>query len=518
MSHSSTISTLGLSTPQSQVVDATADQAKANEAAKQQMQAVKNKIKQQIIEINNALDEKEKELGIKHASTNDPNKKKEFENDYQAFSEDSREKLNELYSKLDSDGEPLPVKAFSSIWALIKLKLENIWKSAELKPDVKSAQLNLIDILQKNITQMNNDNVTLDPIQGQQISDLLVSLSDNIQSKSSSSSSSPSSSALSSALSSAGAPAGAPVGPGAGEGEGEGASAGAPVGDTASSKASEHLQTQEHSQEDSQEHSQAPAAAPAAPAPIPAAAAAAEAPVGDTASSKASEHLQTQEHSQEDSQEHSQAPAAAPAAPAPIPAAAAAAGAPVGDTASSKASEHLQTQEHSQEDSQEHSQAPAAAPAAPAPIPAAAAAAGAGAGAPAGAPAGDTASSKADKNDLKSWRIPPSRFDRERLNYNQRRIHVGGGGISRKRSHPKYINEISENRNKIFKKELEIINSIRRFHRSHTIRKRDKINNILGLRKSRNNKNHTRGNTKHTRRHMHLNNKHKHNSMKHIKK
>ena len=418
MSHSSTISTLGLSTPQSQVVDATADQAKANEAAKQQMQAVKNKIKQQIIEINNALDEKEKELGIKHASTNDPNKKKEFENDYQAFSEDSREKLNELYSKLDSDGEPLPVKAFSSIWALIKLKLENIWKSAELKPDVKSAQLNLIDILQKNITQMNNDNVTLDPIQGQQISDLLVSLSDNIQSKSSSSSSSPSSSALSSALSSAGAPAGAPVGPGAGEGEGEGASAGAPVGDTASSKASEHLQTQEHSQEDSQEHSQAPAAAPAAPAPIPAAAAAA----------------------------------------------------------------------------------------------------GAGAGAPAGAPAGDTASSKADKNDLKSWRIPPSRFDRERLNYNQRRIHVGGGGISRKRSHPKYINEISENRNKIFKKELEIINSIRRFHRSHTIRKRDKINNILGLRKSRNNKNHTRGNTKHTRRHMHLNNKHKHNSMKHIKK
>jgi hypothetical protein len=94
----------------------------------------------------------------------------------------------------------------------------------------------------------------------------------------------------------------------------------------------------------------------------------------------------------------------------------------------------------------------------------------------------------------------------------------GGGGISRKRSHPKYINEISENRNKIFKKELEIINSIRRFHRSHTIRKRDKINNILGLRKSRNNKNHTRGNTKHTRRHMHLNNKHKHNSMKHIKK
>jgi len=93
-----------------------------------------------------------------------------------------------------------------------------------------------------------------------------------------------------------------------------------------------------------------------------------------------------------------------------------------------------------------------------------------------------------------------------------------GGGISHKRSHPKYINEISENRNKIFKKELEIINSIRRFHRSHTIRKRDKINNILGLRKSRNNKNHTRGNTKHTRRHMHLNNKHKHNSMKHIKK
>jgi hypothetical protein len=88
----------------------------------------------------------------------------------------------------------------------------------------------------------------------------------------------------------------------------------------------------------------------------------------------------------------------------------------------------------------------------------------------------------------------------------------GGGGISRKRSHSKYMNQVSENRNKIFKKELEIINSIRRFHRSHTIRKRDKINNILGLRKSRSSK---RGvNTKHTRRHRH----NKHKSAKHIKK
>jgi hypothetical protein len=94
----------------------------------------------------------------------------------------------------------------------------------------------------------------------------------------------------------------------------------------------------------------------------------------------------------------------------------------------------------------------------------------------------------------------------------------GGGGISRKRSHSKYMNQISENRNKIFKKELEIINSIRRFHRSHTIRKRDKINNILGLRKSRNSK---RGvNTKNTRRHQHKHrhNNHKHKSAKHIKK
>ena len=65
-----------------------------------------------------------------------------------------------------------------------------------------------------------------------------------------------------------------------------------------------------------------------------------------------------------------------------------------------------------------------------------------------------------------------------------------GGGISHKRSHPKYMNQVSENRNKIFKKELEIISSIRRFHRSHTIRKRDRINSILGLRKSRNNRNH----------------------------
>jgi hypothetical protein len=88
----------------------------------------------------------------------------------------------------------------------------------------------------------------------------------------------------------------------------------------------------------------------------------------------------------------------------------------------------------------------------------------------------------------------------------------GGGGISRKRSHSKYMNQVSENRNKIFKKELEIINSIRRFHRSHTIRKRDKINSILGLvRKSRNNKNRNHGNT---RRHRH----NKHKSAKHKKK
>ena len=90
-----------------------------------------------------------------------------------------------------------------------------------------------------------------------------------------------------------------------------------------------------------------------------------------------------------------------------------------------------------------------------------------------------------------------------------------GGGISRKRSHPKYINQISENRNKIFKKELEIINSIRHFHRSHTIRKRDKINSILGFKKSRNNKNRNHGNTK---RHQRRQNKHKHKSAKHIKK
>jgi hypothetical protein len=90
-----------------------------------------------------------------------------------------------------------------------------------------------------------------------------------------------------------------------------------------------------------------------------------------------------------------------------------------------------------------------------------------------------------------------------------------GGGISRKRSHPKYMNQVSENRNKIFKKELEIISSIRRFHRSHTIRKRNKINSILGLRKSRNNNNRNHGNTK---RHMHRHNKHKHKSAKHIKK
>ena len=92
---------------------------------------------------------------------------------------------------------------------------------------------------------------------------------------------------------------------------------------------------------------------------------------------------------------------------------------------------------------------------------------------------------------------------------------AAGGGISRKRSHPKYINQISENRNKIFKKELEIINSIRRFHRSHTIRKRDKINSILGFKKSKNNRNF--GNTR-RHHHKHRHNNHKHKSAKHIKK
>ena len=93
---------------------------------------------------------------------------------------------------------------------------------------------------------------------------------------------------------------------------------------------------------------------------------------------------------------------------------------------------------------------------------------------------------------------------------------AAGGGISRKRSDPKYINQISENRNKIFKKELEIINSIRRFHRSHTIRKRDKINSILGFKKSKNNRNRNHGNTK-RHRHQHRHNNHKHKSAKHIK-
>ena len=94
----------------------------------------------------------------------------------------------------------------------------------------------------------------------------------------------------------------------------------------------------------------------------------------------------------------------------------------------------------------------------------------------------------------------------------------GGGGISRKHVHPKYINQVTENRNKIFKKELEIINSIRRFHRSHTIRKRDKINSILGLRKSKNHKSH--GNNKNTRRHIerHSKQKNKRKSTKYIKK
>ena len=89
----------------------------------------------------------------------------------------------------------------------------------------------------------------------------------------------------------------------------------------------------------------------------------------------------------------------------------------------------------------------------------------------------------------------------------------GGGSILHKQ--PKYINQVTENRNKIFKKELEIINSIRRFHRSHTIRKRDKINSALGVRKSINNKN-RRLHSKNTKRHRH--HQHKHRSTKHVKK
>ena len=386
MSHSSTNSTFGLSASQipgqGVGVDATADQEKANEAAKQQMQAVKNKIKQQIKEINEALLKKQIELGINYASNNDPNKKREIEDDYEAFSEDIREKLNELYSQLDSDDEPILQELFSGAWAFIKLELDNIWKSAELKPDVKNAQLDLIDILQENIKQMKDDKATLDPIQGQQISDLLVSISKDIQSKSSSSSSSPS---LLSSLSSAG--------PGTGAGEGEGVEEEAGKGPGVEEEAGKGPGVEE------------------------------EASKGPGVEEEASKGPGVEEE----------------------------AGLKVEEKAGLKVKEE--------------------------------------------APELATAAGDGQK---------------------------GGGGISRKRSHPKYINEISENRNKIFKKELEIINSIRRFHRSHTIRKRDKINNILGLRKSRNNRNNmNHGNTKRNRHehpYKHRHNNHKHKSAKHIKK
>jgi len=436
MSHSSTNSTLGMSASQSQGlgvgVDATADQVKANEAAKQQMQAVKNKIKQQIKEINEALDKKEIELGIKHASTNDPNKKREFENDYEAFSEDSREKLNELYSQLDSDDEPLPVKVFSSIWALIKLKLENIWKSAELKPDVKNAQLDLIDILQQNIKQMKDDMATLDPIQGQQISDLLVSISKDIQSKSSSSSSSSSSPSLLSSLSSAG--------PAAGAGEGEEATTKTSEGEEATTKTSKDK------------------------------GAAAKTSEGEEATTKTGENEKTT------------------------------AGAGEGEGAAAKTGENEKTT----------------------------AGAGEGEGAAAKTSEGEEATTKTSKDKGAAAAAAPELAAAAPAAPAAPELATAagggqkGGGISRKRSHPKYINEISENRNKIFKKELEIINSIRRFHRSHTIRKRDKINNILGLRKSRNNRNNmNHGNTRrrrHEHPHKHRHNNHKHKSAKHIKK
>ena len=117
---------------------------------------------------------------------------------------------------------------------------------------------------------------------------------------------------------------------------------------------------------------------------------------------------------------------------------------------------------------------------------------------------------------------PPGFFKNIRNKVTLKSVQVGGGvagsNISRKRIHPQYINQVTENRNKIFKKELEIINSIRRFHRSHTIRKRDKINSILGLRKSRNNKNDA--NRKNTRRRLvqDRHNNYKHRTTKNVEK
>jgi hypothetical protein len=57
----------------------------------------------------------------------------------------------------------------------------------------------------------------------------------------------------------------------------------------------------------------------------------------------------------------------------------------------------------------------------------------------------------------------------------------GGGGqnINKTRKNRQYIREIKENRNELFNKEMEIINSIRKFKQGHTDDTRKHFINVI---------------------------------------
>ena len=347
--------------------DSSKNQRENDEKAKKDAEEAKKKILDQIKKLELDLISKGKELDIKYvAAVGDDETKEELKAEMEAFSTNINEEIDKLYEELnDKDDKPAIIKLLEGAWGLVKLKVKVIVTKMKLEPEVKEAQLGMVDIISNKIEQIKDTNSELDTKYAGEISALLASLEKSISPP--------------------------------------------PIAESGGGS-------------------------PEQPGLDPAAAAAAAKAAGLD------------------------------------PKAAAAAAAAAGLDPKAPAAE-----------------APAAeAPAAEAPA--------------AEAPATDEL-------------LPdPTEAEGEQE----------GGGISRKRSHPKYINQISENRNKIFKKELEIINSIRHFHRSHTIRKRDKINSILGLRKSKNNK--RSSNTKNTRRHRHehqhkhRHNNHKHKSAKHVKK
>jgi hypothetical protein len=319
--------------------DGNAEQGNLNKAAQAKIDEEKNKILAQIKQLQLALTEKGQELDKAYfAAKGDDKTQEKVEAEMGAFSSETNERIDNLYKKLKKDDEPAIIKLFSGAWNLIKLKLKVIFDNMKKAPEVTEAQLNMLQIISKNIEDIQANGGSLDTTYAQNLENLILSISKNVS----------------------------------------------------------------------------------------------QTPGKDESSSKT------------------------PATP--------------GTGMVDKIEGALNKLKN-----------PEAAVVVP-------------------------------ETKLDSAVVVPAAAAETAV--------AAGGGISRKPSHPKYINQISENRNKIFKKELEIINSIRRFHRSHTIRKRDKINSILGFKKSRNNRNRNHGNTKHTRRHMHRhqNRNNKYKSTKHIKK